>query len=371
MPCRLRLAGVCVLLAVGAALVSHAPADEAAPVLAPRTATIKAMTLQGALKELQTQTGNQVHDRRANRTDPMLALSRGNGPFWPLLDTIGQSTGIGFTPYGPDGTVALVDAPYRAVPIAYSGLFRLALKRIALSHDFESMTHSCHVTLDVAWEPHFRPFYLDTGTLTATYAPDAKGKTRTEKVSQRGQQPIAGRGATELEVRFPAPERTSPRIDRLEGSLSVLGPTRMLDFSFDRLAPLTVDQRPREAMQDGVKVSLTRVVAGRERWSFDVLIENPPGGPVLESYQSWLDNNRLALVHEANGKRLVWTSDPNEEQQLGQVTARRAAVRYHFPIESGKRLPMGGLSAWSLHYRTPARLVQLAVPFTFRDVPLP
>lgn len=363
--------GVCLLLVLGPILATARSDDVAGPTLTPRTATLKATTLQGALKELQAQTGNAVRDQRTSRTDPTIALSQATGRFWPLLDALGKATSVGFTPYGADGSIALVDAPYRVVPTAYSGLFRLTLKRIAISQDFEAKAHSCVVALDVAWEPHFKPFYLDVGKLTVTYAPDALGKTKTEMVSQRGQQPIAGRGATEVELRLPAPVRSSPRIERLEGNLSVLGPTRMLDYTFDRLAPIAAGERPRTATQDGVKVSLTRAVAGRDRWSFDVLIENPPGGPVFESFQSWLDNNHAALVYEANGKRVIWTADPSEEQQLGQVTARRAAVRYHFPIETGKQLPTGGLGAWSLHYRTPARLVQIAVPFAFKDVPLP
>ncbi len=143
----------------------------------------------------------------------------------------------------------------------------------------------------------------------------------------------------------------------------------MLDFTFPKLAPITPDQKPIEQTQDGVTVKLTQLVAGRERWSIDVLIENPPGGPTFESYQSWLDNNKIALVRDENGKKVVWAPDATEEQQLGQVTAERAKIRYHFPIESGKR--PGSLADWTLQYRTPGRIVQIEAPFEFRDVPLP
>ena len=45
------------------------------------------------------------------------------------LDAIGQASGIGFSPYLADGGVALVDSPYRRVPVHYAGLFRIAARR--------------------------------------------------------------------------------------------------------------------------------------------------------------------------------------------------------------------------------------------------
>jgi hypothetical protein len=346
-----------ILLTLGLVSAADAP-------LAPRPVTLPkaAVSLQTALDDLRAQSGNAVGDLRAVKTNPSLHLRRTKGSFWPLLDEIGRSSGIGFSAYAAEG-VALVDAPYRAVPTSYSGLFRLALKRIAASLDFEIKTHLLHVTLDVTWEPRFQPFYLEARNLSATYP------GRTVEIKEQGQLAVAGRGATELELRLPAPERGAARISVLEGTLAVIGPTRMLEFRFDKLAPLAAKDEPRQQTQDGVTVRLTRLVAGQGHWSVDVLIENPPGAPVFESFQSWLDNNKIALVREERGKTITWTPEPSEEQQLGQLTARRAQIRYHFPLEAGKK--RGQLGDWTLTYRTPGRIVQVEVPFQFKDVPLP
>jgi hypothetical protein len=331
---------------------------------APRTATLRSpLSLQDALEQLQRQTGNAVGDLRATKTNPTLQLAHTQGTFWPLLDEIGKASGAGFTLYGPDGGVALIDTPYRAVPTSYSGLFRVSVKRVLASLDLETKSHHVQTSLDVAWERALQPFYLEVASLEVT---DAKGKQR---VDARGQISVAGRSATELDLRLPAPPRSTPRLAMLEGRLAVIGPSRMLDFTFDKLAPLGADDKPRRLTQDGVSVSLTRLSVGRERWRVDVLIENPPGGPSFDTFQSWLDNNRIALVREEGGKKEVWTPGPSDEQQLGDPSPRRAHVSYYFPIERTSR---AGLPAdWVLHYRTPGRIVQLDVPFEFRDIPLP
>jgi hypothetical protein len=334
--------------------------------LQPKTArlTDSSLTLRQALDQLRVQTGNRVRDLRSTPADVPVKLKTTEGHFWPLLDEIAQASGIGLTTYGPDGSIALVDAAYRPLPVTYSGLFRITCKRVATSVDFETKAHLLHGSLDVAWEPRFQPFYLDLRALTATY-PDGKQVTNNE----HGAVMVAGRSATELDVRLPAPSREATRIERLSGRLTVIGPIKMLDFRFSKLEPIRTKDEARQATEDGVTVRLTRLMAGRDRWSVDVQIENPPGGPVFESYQSWLDNNRIELVRKDEGKELVWTPAPSEEQQLGQLTARQAHIRYHFPIESGKNV--GKLGDWTLRYRTPGRIVQFDVPFELKDLPLP
>lgn len=327
----------------------------------PRSATLEGpLSLDEALSRLRAQTGNSVGDLRSQKTNPTLALPRSAGHFWPLLDAIGKASGIGFTPYGNDG-VALVDTPYQAVPTAYSGLFRLSLKGVTTSLNFDTRAHFCHLALDVAWEPHLQPFYLDPGTVDVSYG------GQKQSVNVRGQVSVAGRTATEIDLRLPAPPRSTPRIASLEGRLAVIAPSRLLDFSFDKLAPIAKGAKPRQLTEDGVTVSLNRLSAARDRWSVEVKIENPPGGPAFETFQSWLDNNKIWLERQENGKTIVWPHDPAEEQ-VQQVTARRAQVSYHFPL--GERRP-GNLADWTLRYRTPARIVQLDVPFKLEDIQLP
>ncbi len=92
---------------------------------------------------------------RTTPTNPTLKLCAEEepAPFGKTLDSIGKDTGIAFSAYQPDGGVALVDKPYRELKTHYSGPFRFAVKRVAVSRDDETQAHTCQVTLDAAWEP--------------------------------------------------------------------------------------------------------------------------------------------------------------------------------------------------------------------------
>src|SRR5262249_56345253 len=94
----------------------------------------------------------------------------------------------------------------------------------------------------------------------------------------------------------PGPGRSSAKIDSVKGSLRVIGPTKMLTFVFDSKTAMLE--------QEGVKVTLKRPT--RDPWSVDVYIENPPGGPKFESYQSWLDNNTIHLEKGAGADKGIF-----------------------------------------------------------------
>src|SRR5262249_6181712 len=129
--------------------------------LTPRPITFSkaALPLDKALAELQAQTGNVVADPRRQKTNPEVALPVGPMPFWPAIDAVAKASGIGISPYLVDGAVALTDSPYRSGATAYAGLFRLMLRRLSVTRDEETQAHQCHLAVDVAWEPRFRPFY--------------------------------------------------------------------------------------------------------------------------------------------------------------------------------------------------------------------
>src|SRR5262249_45807801 len=151
--------------------------------------------------------------------------------FWQALDAIAKETDARIDLYPQDGKLALVDGPYLALPVSYSGLFRITVKRIDVSTLLDSDAHTMLVTMDVAWEPRFQPFFMENKP-EALVVQDDKG--RMIEIGDGGQ----GRGsvekpvADEIRVRMPAPQRTAVRLAVLKGKLSVLAPTRMLTFTF-------------------------------------------------------------------------------------------------------------------------------------------
>jgi hypothetical protein len=86
----------------------------------------------------------------------------------------------------------------------------------------------------------------------------------------------------------------------------------------------------------------------------------------FESYQSWLGNNRVHLEKDVAGKVLVWSPKP-EDEVINELNSRRAHVRYGFANAQNR----GSAAAWTLVLRTPGPIVEFALPFRFRDVPLP
>ncbi len=345
--------------------------------LKPRTLTLKnpAILLSAALAVLQEKTGNTIADRRRDKSDPMLSLDLDNVSFWPALESIARAAGCGISLYQHDGAVALVNAPHRPMPLSHSGIFRFAVKRLAVSRDEETGTSACTVLIEVAWEPRFVPLYLTTGPIRAAFSPDAAGQELRAKLEGRGRDLVAGRTAFDLEVRLPAPKRSAATLAHFQGELKFLGPSKMLTFVFSPLKTIAKNNRQEhlEQTQDGVKVRISEVKTKSTLWSVAVEIDNPQG-PVFESFQAstWLRNNRITLEKGTGTNRQTWPRRIEDETELESPAppfATRAVVQYFFKVRPDTN--PGTPADWSLTYRTPGRLVELTVPFTFKDLPLP
>jgi hypothetical protein len=177
---------------------------------------------------------------------------------------------------------------------------------------------------------------------------------------------VAGRTSDTFDVLLPGLPRPAQHIGLLQGRLSAVVPSKMLTFSFDTLARLhkAAPAGPlRKQTQEGVVCRLERLTLARDRWTVRVVLDYPAGGRKLESFQSWVVNNELALVN-ADGKRRRVARD----YVLESSTPRRAVISYHFTDKDGAR---GRPQDWKVSYRTPARIIDVPIAFTFKDVPLP
>lgn len=356
-----RSALILLLVAAPLAMRAQDARDSARKELQPRLVDFASdkMPLDEALKVLSTQTGNTIVDRRsaAHRTNPRLRLQLKGATFWQALDAIVTQAGCGYSAYQEDARLALVDTPLRKAPVAHEGIFRFAIKRVTVTHDAAS--HFCNVVLEVAWEPRFMPFFLDEGELEASFM----AAPFRVKVDGQGKIPVAGHGAIEIPLRLPAPPRKVLELDELKGSITLLGPARMVTFTFANLQP----GQAAAQQQDGVQVTLKPGTLKARPWSFDIGIVNPPGGPRLESFNEsmWLANNVIALKRTQGGKTET-VEHTGEMQETGPVNIDRASLRYYFR----DNLPATPAD-WSLEYRTPGRIVDVTVPFSFKNIPLP
>jgi hypothetical protein len=358
-------------LVLAFALAQSGPQPPPTKELLPRPVTFSkaALPLQQALEEIAQQTGNTISDQRGQRTSPVVKLPAGPVLFWPAIDAIGKATGVGFSPFLGEGEIGLTTAPYRSVPHAYSGLFRISQRRVALTLDEETQAHHCRLALDIAWEPRFRPFYVDLRQLKLIFAPDAKGQNRQETLPAHGPVGAAGRCAVELDVLTGAPDRSSPRIASVDGVIWAAGPSKMLTFEFAKLTiQKAIDKGPAvpAATQEGVTVTITSLRRQTDALLVTVEIENPKSAVNFDTHQTWLTHNRIALRQRLGGKERVVEGTSIRETMRGT----RATVEYEFPDTPERPLPKT-LDGWTLSYVTSGRIVELTAPFTLRDLALP
>jgi hypothetical protein len=342
---------------------------DVASALTPKLFTLqgKELPLSKVLAELARQTDNQIEDRRQTKTDPKLQLALQDAPFWKALDTIAQEADARLSLYEPDGKIALRDGPALALPVSYSGVFRIAVKRLDAIRLLDPEAHFCKVYLEIAWEPRFQPFLMETQP-ESLVVHDDKGNPLSTDREGKGQFPISRKTATELELRVPAPRRSSARLGLLKGQLTVLGPSKMLTFTFDKLTKIEKRADARTQTQEGVTVHLRelRLDPGADPiWTIGFLLEYPATGPKFESFQSWLVNNEIYL--EKGKQRLL----NNLGYETDDQTENKAIIRYRFTDEPDKKLILGQPSEWKLVYRTAGKIVEMPVLFEFKDLPLP
>jgi hypothetical protein len=337
----------------------------------PTDLTPKPFTLQGeaplskALAALTEQTGNPVEDRRQTKTDPSLKLHFRQTPFWQALDTLARDVGARVSLHHKDDPIALVDGPRQEVPTSYSGWFRTRLLRLEAVRDLETQAHFYRAELEVAWEPRFQPYLLETG-VSSLVMTDEKGQAAAAADVGTGKAAVAGRSELTFSLRLPALPRSAARIGLLKGRFSAVGPGSMLRFEFDQLQPIAQPDQARKQTQQGVTVELRELRVDENLGTFGLLVAAPAGGSHFESFQSWVGNNEIYLEKKRGGGRFL----PNGGYESGNEAGSKVMLRYRFEDKPDKPV-LDHLADWKLVYRTPGKIIEVPVPFEFKDLPLP
>ncbi len=217
-------------------------------------------------------------------------------------------------------------------------------------------------------------FLVETAPAAITFADDAKGKALRANLPGRGRDLVKAPGSVhELSLRMPAPERSSPAIAALRGTVVVTGASKLLTFTFDKLRETGPKHKGEAQTRERVRVQLLDISreTDPDRFSFEVSIANPPAGPRFESHESaagaWMAHNAIWLENKRTRQRL----QPNRLTEDVAREARYAVVRYDFMQRDNPGVRFGQLSDWVLYYRTPGRMVEVTVPYEFKNVPLP
>lgn len=334
-------------------------AQPAAGTLRQVTVTLrgKAILLSEAIRQISLQTGNRVVDRRRERAnDPTLALDLSDGSFWEAIDVIARAAGLRVSAYEEDDLVALRDGPPPAGPIRYAGPCRIALNRLTEVRDLGSGGHYLLARLEVAWQPRFHALFLQIKP-DSIQARDDRGAMLRWIGPASGREAVAGRRATEVELRFQAPARAAARLALLRIGLTLIGPAQSVTFTFDRLE----GEGEREMTREQVTVRLLEFRGDEDRWKAALRLTYPPGAPELESFEGWLVSGRASLEAGTSGRRLLPKGYETTDRD-----GHSATLKYYFDAPS-----QGRPADWKLVYRAPGILVRVPVQFEFKDVPLP
>jgi hypothetical protein len=331
----------------------------------PKTVTLNAeqTKLSIVLADLAKKTGVTIEDKRGEADDPV-TLTLKDATYWEAIDAVADAAHARVSVNPRDGLISLVKRKDKdPVPVSRDGLFRAAVKRVSAVHDFDTGDSVYTAAVEIAWEPGLLPLYLETSPRNFKVL-DEKGKPQPVRQEGSSLAPVDGRTAFLLDLPLPAFDRNAKKIGQLEGKLTVIAPSRMLQLTFDPLDQLDKDVKAGKkpaAGEAGMTCTVKKVVLADDRWSVQVALEYPPGGPTFESYQSWVVNNEMTLSNQDGTKRLASNS-----YVLDGSSSRHAVLTYHF---TGK--DRGKPQDWKLLYRTPASIVEIPLGFTFKDVRLP
>jgi hypothetical protein len=151
----------------------------------------------------------------------------------------------------------------------------------------------------------------------------------------------------------------------LKGAISVIGPTKMIAFAFDKLGTSTGSKGARSETKEGVTMTLRDFRVEPDRWTAVIALDYPPDAPDFESFESWLVNNEIYLQKNGSSTRIPANGGYEIDDQAGH----RAVMTYRF-IEDEK-VTLGKPEDWKLVYRTAGTIVKVPVRFEFKDLPLP
>lgn len=348
---------------------SAEPAAQADPA---KSLIVKTVTLQSkdrllsqVLQAVQDQTGIEV--RKGVPEDPKVELNLQKMPFWKALDEIAKAADLRVSLYHKDNKITIVQGPYREVPTSYSGPFRITLKKLITLRDLETGAHGCLAKLEIAWQPPFQPFLVETRPDSFALHDDKGLDQELPKLDKATGYVAGDRFATEIDVPLPALRRGVPRIGLFKGGLKMVGSTQMITFTFN-------DLKKEKQEKDGVVAEITGVDAkvndGENLWTVAVGLKYPPSTFKFESFQinAWLVRNKAILVSKKpKGPRYP----ENGGYDTDDVAANQTIIRYRWADDPDNNIKLGKPADWKFEYTTPGPVIEVPIEFEFKDVPLP
>jgi hypothetical protein len=336
--------------------------DDVKPSASRVTLEGKGIRLTEAMQQLQKQTGNAITDMReqlgADVTNPAFDLQIRDKPFLEALAEVAKLAEVDLEFHTGDGSVGLKPAMTAGgtTPVQYTGPFRVELKKIGLTRDFEAGTTLATIELDAAWEPRLRPMLLKLQAEGLKVIDDRGNEVKpqmqmaSDEVVVRPDNPVA-----EINLNLQAPDRAASKIKSLRVKAELTIPAGIKVFRFPSLA-----QQNATVKQGDVSVTYQETEVDEQTWKVHVELSYPGGGAAFESYQQGLFNNRIWL-QRSDGSRFEQNGGLNNTGSDGG----KLGFEYLFVDAPGKP------ADYQLVYETPSRVITIPLEFEFKDIPLP
>lgn len=326
----------------------------AADPIAPRYVSLEAGThpLGEIIASLRKQTTFEIDASRVDAAKQITILKMVEQPFWNAFEHIATQADCRVTLSSNGKTLSLLPGKAATRP-SVDGAFRVVAKSINARRNLETGETNYDLTLEINWEPRFPVFRIDSEPIL-NIAIDDRGQTL-QRQPVKAKSPLRDSCCFTSTVRINAPAREARKIEKLDGTFTVTASPKMLTFEFDDLTA----KLPQVKTLGEVRVSLDRLdfVNGHMDAAFELRY---PDGPVFESFESWLDDNKLELVSPDRTRTFTPQTASLDRQR------ERIIANYRFKV-----VELGDRKGWRLLYQTPAPVIEFPVKFSLKDITLP
>lgn len=325
------------------------------------------ISMQDLLKSIKKQTGNDVVLGRGvlleTSNKEIEFKTGGQFEFWNVLNQLMDQTGLQIDPYdGESGQLALAESFTRPgqgqvkpeVLADYSGVMRFQLTRIDSTKNLLlPSVNSSRFNVLVRWEPRITPIAIDFPYSSVELIDEFDQKVPSEQEGVYTGIVTPGIPQMEFLVATSLIDRQVEKIKSLKGEIEAVLPGRVETFRFKNIAEMEEDTYQVKA---GAKVTFGGIDKNEDLWGLRLSLSFDEENNALESHQAWVYNNEIYLVDE----------DGNKYEPIGsetfQQTNDQVGILYYFGDDPKEM---------DLHYRTPAAVVKVKIPFVITEIPLP
>lgn len=320
------------------------------------------MLLSEIFEAIQKQTGNTIKFGQGGADPPPVRfdVDYKDAPFWPTFDELLDRAGLTVDVYNAERlltlNVARDEMRSRVKTASYNGPFRFQAVRVDASRDLRLDTDSSmSLTLEIAWEPRFRPISLQQ-RMSEIELTDENDEPII--IAARGAQleiPVLAEAiSTELRIPLEAPARSVQKIAKVRGSIHALMQGKAEPFEFDDL----VDAKNVEKRAAGVTVILEKVRKNRDVWEIRVIARFDNAEGALASHRNWVFDNPAKLV-APDGEEIPFHAYDSTRQMENEV-----GVAYFFGIDDE-------LDKYKFVYETASTVLSASFDYELTDIMLP